>query len=100
MTDEESQGDHVHITTIHSTRITPEQVEAEARRFAMRSGGILLMGMAERGLTEDNLAAMLEVNKRQVRSQLMGEGWRSYLPLAALCLALGIKMELKVSSKS
>lgn len=97
---QQDDGDHLHITTIQSRRITPEQVEAEARRFAMRSGGILLMAMAEHGLTEDALAAQLDVNKRQIRAQLMGESWRSYLPLAALCLALGIKMELRVSSST
>ena len=86
------------ITTINQRTITPEDVEAEARRFAMRSGGILLMAMAENKLTEKQLAAMLEVNPRQIRSQLMGDAWRSYLPLAALCLALGIKMDLRTTS--
>lgn len=90
-----TQEDRLEITTISSTGITPEQVEAEAKRFAMRTGGILLMAMAERGLTEDQLAGMLQVNKRQIRGQLMGEHWRSYLPMAALCLALGIKMDLR-----
>lgn len=95
----EEREDRLSITTVTSTGITPEQVEQEARRFAMRSGGILLMAMAEHGLTEKQLAAMLEVNPRQIRHQLMGEGWRAYLPLAALCLALGIKMDLKVDQK-
>ena len=90
-----TQEDRLEITTISSTGITPEQVEAEAKRFAMRTGGILLMAMAERGLTEDQLAGMLQVNKRQIRGQLMGEHWRNYLPMAALCLALGIKMDLR-----
>jgi hypothetical protein len=90
-------SDKLELTTITSTSITPEQVEAEAKRFAMRTGGILLMAMAERGTTEDGLAASLQVNKRQIRSQLMGEAWRAYLPLAALCLALGIKLDLRMS---
>lgn len=86
------------ITSVTASRtITPEQIEAEARRFAVRSGGILLMAMAEQGLTEKQLAAMLEVNPRQIRTQLMGEGWRAYLPLAALRLTLGIKMELGIT---
>lgn len=55
------------------------------------------MAMAEQGLTEKQLAAMLEVNPRQIRTQLMGEGWRAYLPLAALRLTLGIKMELGIT---
>lgn len=90
-------NDQLSITTINSHNITPEQVELEAKRFAMRSGGILLMAMAEHGLTEKQLAEMLEVNPRQIRHQLMGEGWRAYLPLAALCLALGIRLDLKTS---
>ena len=93
-----SKEDSLTVTTISSREITPEQVEQEARRFAMRSGGILLMAMAEHGITEKQLAEMLEVNHRQIRTQLMGEGWRAYLPLAALCLALGIKMDLRTST--
>lgn len=93
----QNEDDHLQITTITSTKISPEAVEAEAKRFAMRSGGVILMAMSERGLTEDMLAEMLEVQKRQIRAQIMGDSWKSYLPLAALCLALGIKMELKVS---
>jgi hypothetical protein len=90
--------DRLSITTVETTVITPEQVEAEAKRFAMRTGGILLMAMAEKGITEKQLAAMLEVNPKQIRNQLMGEAWRSYLPLAALCLALGIKMDLRTQN--
>ena len=89
--------DQLNITTVSTTGVTPEQVEQEARRFAMRSGGILLMAMAEHGLTEKQLAEMLEVNARQIRHQLMGEGWRAYLPLAALCLALGIRLDLRTT---
>ena len=87
--------DRLELTTIETTAITPEQVEIEAKRFAMRTGGILLMAMAERGVTDKQLASMLEVNPRQIRSHLMGEAWKSYLPIAALCLALGIKMDLR-----
>jgi hypothetical protein len=83
--------------TITSITITPDQVEAEAKRFALRSGGILLMAMAEKGINEDQLAYMLGVNKRSLRQQLMGESWKAYLPLAALCLALGIRMDLRTT---
>jgi hypothetical protein len=93
MTDKDE--DRLNITTISVHSITPEQVEAEAKRFAMRTGGILLMAMAERGITEKQLASMLEVSSKQIRNQLIGEAWRSYLPIAALCLALGIKMDLR-----
>jgi len=78
--------------------ITPEKVEAEARRFALRSGGILLMALAEHGLTEEQLASMLEVDRQEIRTILMGEIWESYLPLAGLCLAVGIKMDLLTTS--
>lgn len=87
--------DQLAITTVTHHTITPEQVEIEAKRFAMRTGGILLMAMAEQGITEKDLAGMLEVNPRQIRNQIVGESWRPYLPLAALCLALGIKMDLR-----
>jgi len=90
--------DQLNVTTVSTTGVTPEMVEQEARRFAMRSGGILLIAMAEHGLTEKQLGKMLEVNPRQIRTILMGENWRAYLPVAALCLALNIKMELKASS--
>lgn len=87
--------DKLTITTIESRSITPEQVEAEAKRYAMKWGGTLLIAMAENRLTEKQLAEMLEVPPRQIRSVLLGEGWRHYQALAALCLALGIPMELK-----
>lgn len=83
--------------TVTPENITTEMVEAEAKRFAMKTGGILLMAMAEHGITEKELAHMLEVNPRSIRGQLMGEHWRAYLPLAALCLALGIRMDLRTT---
>jgi plasmid maintenance system antidote protein VapI len=83
--------------TIHSVTITPDMVDAEAKRFAMRSGGILLMAMAEKNITEDQLAHMLNVPKRQIRQLLLGERHQAYLPLAALCLALGIRMDLRTN---
>ena len=86
------------ITTLTSTTLTPEMVEAEARRFAMRSGGLLLMAMAERGISEAEMAHMLQVPKRQVRALLLGETYKGYLPLAALCLALGIRMDLRANT--
>jgi hypothetical protein len=86
--------------TITSDVVTPEGVEEEARRFAMRTGGILLMAMAEKGISETDLANMLHVPKRQVRSMLLGESFRSYLPLAALCLALGVRMDLRADVRA
>lgn len=82
---------------LHPVNITPEMVETEAKRFAMRSGGILVMAMSERGISEDQLCKMLEISKGSLRQQLLGQGWRSYLPLAALCLALSVRMDLKAS---
>lgn len=86
--------------TITSIDITPDQVELEAKRFAMRTGGILLMAMAEKGISEDQLAHMLQVPKRQVRQLLLGETYKSYLPLAALCLALGVRMDLRTDFRA
>lgn len=91
-----SEDSQITITTL---TLTPEDVEVEAKRFAMRAGGLMLLGMAEKGLTEKELATMLGVPSRQIRSQLMGEGWRHYLPIAAICLALGVKMELRLIQK-
>ena len=89
-----SDSNQITITTV---TFTPDDVEAEAKRFAMRTGGLLLLAMAEKGITEKQLAEMLGVSPRQIRTQLMGEGWRHYLPVAALCLALGTKMELRLT---
>lgn len=86
--------------TVTTVTLTPEDVEVEARKFAMRSGGMLLVTMAEKGLTEQQLADMLGVPKRQIRTMIMGENWRAYLPLAAMCLALGVKMELRLLPRS
>jgi ribosome-binding protein aMBF1 (putative translation factor) len=91
--------DGITITSATGSRtITPEQVEAEARRIAMRTGGILRMAMAEKGLSDETLAARLEAEPEDVCAQMLGEAWESYLPLAAMCLALGIKMDLQTTS--
>lgn len=82
--------------TVTSVTLSPEDVETVAKNFAMRAGGLLLLAMAERGITEKELAKMLDVPSRQIRTQLMGEGWRHYLPIAALTLALSVKMDLKL----
>ena len=90
--------DGITITSATGNRtFTPEQ-KAEARRIAMRTGGILRMAMAEKGLSDKTLAAMLEVDPQELRAQLLGEAWEDYLPLAAMCLALGIKMDLQTTS--
>lgn len=81
--------------TVTSVTLTPEDVDSVAKSFAMRAGGLLLMAMAERGISEKQLADMLNVPSRSVRTQLMGEGWRHYLPIAALTLALGVKMDMR-----
>jgi len=99
MNDQEHSEDRLFITTLTSTELTPEQVEAEAKRFALRTAGILMMAMAERGISEEQLAHMLQCPPRQLRNQLSGQSWRGYLPLAALCLAVGIRLDLKAAPK-
>lgn len=94
------EQDRDQAVTIHSVTVEPDNVENEAKRFAMRTGGILLIAMAEKGISEEQLAHMLEVPKRQVRQILLGEGWKNYLPLAALCLALGVRMDLRTDFRA
>jgi hypothetical protein len=85
--------------TVTTVTLTPENVEVEAKRFAMRAGGLLLLAMADKGLTEKQLADMLSVPNRQIRSLLMGERWKDYLPLAALALALDARMDMRLTTK-
>lgn len=94
MTDEDL-NDQISITTITSTGLTPENVEAEAKAFAMMLGSLLMMAMSERHITERSLAAQLQCPPRQVRNVLLGETWKVYLPLAAMSLAVGLKLELR-----
>jgi transcriptional regulator with XRE-family HTH domain len=76
--------------------ITPEMVETEARRFALRAAGQLLLAMADKGMTEEDLAKELEVSIRTLRHYLRGQNWRGYMPLMAICLAIGVRMEIKL----
>lgn len=85
--------------TVTSVTLTPENVDDEAKKFAMRAGGLLLLAMAEKGITEKDLAEMLEIPSTQVLNQLMGRAHRPYLPLAALALAMGLKLELRLVAK-
>lgn len=92
--------DGINITSATASRtITPEQVEAEAQRFALRTSNLLLMKMAEQGITNKTLAVRLEVPPHEVHDQLLGEAWEGYLPLAAMCLALGTTIDLLTTSK-
>ncbi|WP_421991706.1 helix-turn-helix domain-containing protein [Roseococcus sp.] len=86
--------------TITTIEVTPDGVEAEAKRFALRTGGLLLLAMAERGISEEQLADMLQVPRTQVLNMLRGKGYRAYLPLAALCLALGVRMDLRADVRA
>lgn len=82
---------------VATVTMTPDDVENEAKKFAMRAGGLMLLAMSEKGLTEKELSETLGVNPRQLRTTIMGEGWRAYLPIAALSLALGVKLELRLT---
>ena len=80
------------------TTITPDMINAEAHSFAMRAGGMLLKAMAESGISEDKLAHILEVSKATVRNHLLGNHWKDYRALAALCLTLEVRMDLHTTS--
>lgn len=80
------------------TAITPDMINAEAHSFAMRAGSIFLKAMAENGISEDELAHMLEVPKAMLRNHLVGNEWRAYRPLAVLCLALEVRVDLHTTS--
>ena len=81
-----------------STTITPSMIEAEAQSFAMRAGSVVLEVMAKSNISEDQMAKMLDVSKDYIRPHIQGDIWRAYLPLAALCLALGIRVDLHTIS--
>jgi transcriptional regulator with XRE-family HTH domain len=72
-------------------------VQAEARRFALHNAGQLLMVMAQQGITEEDLAERLGVSIRTLRFHLRGQNWKGYLPTAAICLSLGVRMETKLT---
>ena len=78
--------------------ITPDMINAEAQSFAMRAGGMLLKAMAESGISEDELAQMLEVSNAALRNHLLGNHWKDYRALAALCLTLEVRMDLHTTS--
>ena len=80
------------------TMITPDMINAEAQIFAMRAGGILLKAMAESGISENELARMLEVPKVALRDHLLGNHWKDYRALAALCLTLEVRVDLHTTS--
>ena len=80
------------------TAITPDMVNVEAHSIAMRAGSIFLKAMAESGISEDKLAHMLEVPKATLRNHLVGNQWRAYRPLAVLCLALEVRVDLHITS--
>ena len=77
--------------------ITPQMVEAEARRFALNNAGQLLLNMADQGLTEQDLADKLGVSLRTLRFYLRGQNWRAYLPIMAVCLSLRVRMDMKLT---
>ena len=81
-----------------ATMITPDMINAEAQIFAMRAGGILLKAMAESGISEDELARMLEVPTAALRNHLLGNHWKDYRALAALCLTLELRVDLHATS--
>lgn len=76
--------------------ITDDKIMAEARRFALTLAGQLLLTMAEQNLTEADMAVRLGVSVRTLRFYLRGQNWKAYLPTAAICLALGVRIEMKL----
>jgi hypothetical protein len=83
---------------IPSINVTQAMVEAEARRFAKQTSGLLLGVMAESGTSEEQMTARLGASPGSLTNHLLGNISRGYLPLAALCLALEIRLDLHVSS--
>ena len=47
------------------------------------SGSLLLIATAQSNISEEQLATMLGVSRVSLRKRLLGNSWRSYLPLAA-----------------
>lgn len=74
-------------------------VEAEAKRLAMQNAGRLMLAMSESGISERELAEDLGVSIRSLRFQLRGENWRGFLPLAAICLRLGVRIDSQVTRR-
>ena len=77
--------------------LTLEQVEAEAKRIATQNGSIFARTMAEREITEEQLASILGEDSQEIREHVLGEAWNIYQPLAAMCLALRIKIDVQVT---
>lgn len=78
--------------------ITPELVETEARRFALKVAGQLLLTMAEQGITEDAMAERLGISIRTLRFYLRGQNWRGYVNTLAVCLSLGVRIETSLKA--
>lgn len=81
-------------------KITPEQVDAKAKRFATRAAGALLMELAEKGLTCEDLIAILGEDPQEVRAHMLGESWESYQGLIAISLAVGCEVDLLIKSNA
>ena len=84
--------------TISSIPITQDMVETEAQAFATRAGSVLLKAMADKGISEDQLAQLLGVSNVFVRKHLLGGNWSAHLRLASICLALEIRLDLHIAS--
>jgi predicted transcriptional regulator len=78
--------------------ITAEMVEAEARRFALTIAGKLLLRMAEKGISEQDLAEELGVSLRALRFYLRGQNWRQYLNMIAVTRSLEVRLEVNLTS--
>lgn len=92
-------NDSTELTTLTPAGVTPDQIEQEARRFAMRAGSTLLLKLADHGITEKNLAEMLDVHPRQIRTIVVGDNWKAYVPLVTVFLALETELELGTKNK-
>jgi transcriptional regulator with XRE-family HTH domain len=82
---------------VDQPEITPDMVVAESRRFALTIAGQLLLTMAEQNLNEQDMADRLGVSLRTLRFYLRGQNWRGFLPIAAICLSMGTRIEAKLS---
>ena len=85
-------------TAITSITVTQAMVEAEARRFAKQTSKLLLGAMAESVTSEEQMVDRLGASPGSLTNHLLGNTSRGYLPLAALCLALEIRLDLHVTS--
>ena len=85
-------------TATPSITVTQAMVEAEARRFAKQTSKLLLGAMAESGTSEEEMVDRLGASPGSLTNHLLGNISRGYRPLAALCLALEIRLDLHVTS--